>query len=208
MYDDQFDARHAEAKVREYRRKGPTGSTTRLIDGLAAGGVGGLTVLDIGAGVGAVHHALLAAGAASAIDVDASGAYLAAARREADRRGVADLVSYLKGDAVALAPEIPAVDLVALDRVVCCYPDMEALVGVAADRTRRRLGIVMPRDDAWIRAAAEIGNRLSAIRRNAFRVHAHRTAEVLRVTAARGLVPVRNHRGGLWQTLILERPAG
>ncbi len=208
VYDDQFDARQAEERVRDYRRNGPRGSTARLINGLTTDGVDGLTVLDIGAGVGAVHHALLVAGAASAVDVDASGPYLAASRAEAHRRGLADRVTYLKGDAVALAPELPLSDLVALDRVVCCYPYMEALVRAAAERTRRRLGMVLPRDDAWVRAGVGLGNRWSALRRDPFRVHVHRTAYVLAIAAGAGLVPVSSHRGSFWQTLILERAPG
>lgn len=208
IYDSQFDARHADERLREYRERGPKGWTVRLVDGLAAGGVDGLTVLDIGAGVGAVHHALLAAGAATAIDVDASGPYLEAARSEAERRGLADRVAYHKGDAVSVVPDLPAADLVALDRVVCCYRDMEALVRVAVDRTRRRLGMVLPRDDAWVRAGVGISNRWSALRRDPFRVHVHRTADVLRVATAGGLVLAASHRGHFWQTLILEREPG
>src|SRR4029077_2919224 len=71
-FDQQFDARHAAGKLRTYRRNGPAGLTRLLIDGLAAGGVDGYTVLDIGGGVGAVHHELLRSGAAAAVDVDAS----------------------------------------------------------------------------------------------------------------------------------------
>lgn len=205
VYDDQFDARRAADRLREYRRKGPNGWTVRLVHGLAADGVDGMTVLDIGAGVGAVHQALLAAGAASAVDVDASGPYLAAARAEAERRGLSDRVTYHKGDAVALALELPAADLVALDRVVCCYPHMEALVRVAAERTRRRLGMVLPRDDAWIRLGVDISNRWSGVRGNPFRVHVHRTADVLGVATAGGPTPIASHRGRFWQTLILER---
>jgi SAM-dependent methyltransferase len=205
VYDDQFDERRADERLRAYRRNGPNGWTARLVAGLVGGGVDGLTVLDIGAGVGAVHHALLEAGATSALDVDASGPFLSAARSEAGRRGLAGRVTYLKGDAVALAPEIGPADLVALDRVVCCYPHMEALVCVAANRTRRRLGMVLPRDDAWIRAGVDVSNRWSALRHNPFRVHVHRTADVVAVAVASGLVPLASHRGRFWQTMILER---
>lgn len=207
IYDDQFDARRADERLRAYRRKGPNGWTARLVAELAASGVEGLTVLDIGAGVGAVHHALLEAGAASAVDVDASGPYLAAARNEAARRGLADRVTYLKGDAVALADAVGQADLVALDRVVCCYPHVDALVRLAAERTRRRLGMVLPRDDAPIRAMVGLGNRWSALRDNPFRVHVHRAATVHAVAIAAGLVPVSVHRGLIWQTMVFERPA-
>jgi SAM-dependent methyltransferase len=208
LYDDQFDARRAADRLREYRRKGPNGWTKRLVHGLSADGVDGMTVLDIGAGVGAVHHALLAAGAASAVDVDASGPYIEAAREEAVRRGLSDRVTYRKGDVVALAPDLLPADLVALDRVVCCYPHMEALVRVAAERARRRLGMVLPRDDAWVRLGVDASNRWSALRRDPFRVHVHRTAAVLEVAKAGGLAPIASHRGRFWQTLILERVSG
>lgn len=205
LYDDQFNAGEAERKVREYRDRGPNGWTARLVSELSEGGVDGLTVIDIGAGVGAVHHALLASGAASATDVDASSAYLKAARQEAERLGLADRVTYRKGDAVRVVPELPPADLVALDRVVCCYHDMEGLVRVAADRTRRRLGLVMPRDRAWIRAVVAISNRWSALTRDPFRVYAHRTDAVVGVASAAGLTVRTLHRGLFWQTLVLER---
>jgi SAM-dependent methyltransferase len=206
LYDDQFDEAEAEERLRDYRRNGPRGGTARLIAELSRGGVDGLTVLDIGAGVGAVHHELLAAGASVATDVDASGPYLAAAREEAERRGVADRVTYLKGDAVRLASELPDADLVSLDRVVCCYADMEHLVAVAAAHARRRLGMVLPKDSAWIRAAVGLSNRWSRFRGDSFEFHVHRTEAVLSVARAAGLRLVASHRGLFWQTLVLERP--
>ena len=115
-----------------------------LIEALRAGGIDGQTVLDVGGGVGAVHHALLRSGAASAVDVDASRAYVATARAEAERQGHADRVRYLTGDFVALADDVGPADLVALDRVICCYPDMAALVGRSAALARRRYGPRLP----------------------------------------------------------------
>jgi len=205
MYDDQFDAAAAEGELRDYRRHGPNAWTARLIEELCAGGVDGKTVLDIGAGVGVVHHALLEAGAATAVDVDASGPYIAVSRREAERRRVADRVTYHKGDAVAVVPTLPEADLVVLDRVVCCYGDMPGLVAAAASRTRGRLGIVVPRDRGWIRAWVGLENRWNALRRDPFRFHVHPVARVLDVARAAGLTERSASRGLFWQLLVLER---
>lgn len=82
-FDRQFDALHAAQHLRAYRQNGPVGTTRALIEALGAGGFDGQSVLDIGGGVGAVHHALLRSGAAAAVDVDASRAYIAVARDEA-----------------------------------------------------------------------------------------------------------------------------
>ncbi len=205
-FDRQFDARHAAKHLRAYRRQGPTGLTRALIDGLAAGGVYGQTVLDIGGGVGAVHHELLRSGASAAVDVDASRAYLAVARGEAQRQGHADRVRYIPGDFVAIAPGLDAADLVSLDRVICCYADMPALVGRSATLARRRYGIVYPRDSWLGRAGVAFLNARLRISRSSFRAFVHPTSEVEAVLAEHGLVKRSDRTTLIWQLAIYERP--
>ena len=139
--------------------------------------------------------------------MDASHAYISVARDEAERQGHADRVHYLDGDFVALADKVGPADLVALDRVICCYPNMAALVGRSANLARRRYGLVYPRD-TWLGrvgiALLNVGFRLS---RSPFRTYIHRTAEVDEIIAAHGLVK-RLHRTTLiWQLAVFERPA-
>jgi SAM-dependent methyltransferase len=205
-YDRQFDAQHAAEHLRAYRKKGPQGLTRALIDALGAGGVVGETVLDIGGGVGAIHHELLRSGAAAAVDVDASRAYVSVAREEAERQGHADRVHYLVGDFVALADDVDPADVVALDRVICCYANMAALVGRSAALARRRYGLVYPRDTWLGRVGIAFLNAGLRLSRSSFRVYLHRTAEVDAVLAAHGLVK-RLHRTTLiWQLAVFERP--
>ena len=90
----------------------------------------GASVLEVGAGVGAIELELLAAGAARATDVELSGEYEEEAQKLLDEHGVADRVERRVGDFVT-EPVEPH-DVVVLHRVVCCYPDVDALVGVAA----------------------------------------------------------------------------
>ena len=106
--------------------------TRTLIEALKAEGVEGATLLDIGGGIGVIQHELLAAGAASAISVDASSAYLDAAREESDRRGLRGRVTYRHGDFVELAESVPPADIVTLERVLNVYPDWVRLAGVSA----------------------------------------------------------------------------
>jgi magnesium-protoporphyrin O-methyltransferase len=69
-----------------------------LLDAITPSGVTGATFLDIGGGVGAIQHALMRAGAASGTSVDASPAYLHAARDEATAQGYVDRMRYVEGD--------------------------------------------------------------------------------------------------------------
>lgn len=85
-----FDESTAARDLRDYRRKGPNKTTRWLIDALKEEGIDGATVMDIGGGIGAIQHELLQAGASRAAGVDASTAYLAAIKEEAERQGHAD----------------------------------------------------------------------------------------------------------------------
>lgn len=208
-YDVEFDERIAERDLHDYRRHGP-GKTTRVLGSALAGdgsaGAAGLTVLDVGGGIGGLHRLLLAAGAASAVDVDASGPYLAAARREAERLGLGDRVTFVHGDLVSYAAETQAADLVGLDRVVCCYVDVDALVGAAARLTRRRLGIAVPQDGRLARVAVGAVNIWQRIIRSKLRMRAHDLSRIEAAAATAGLRLRSVTPVGFWRVLLFERP--
>ena len=203
--ETQFDEREAAWKLADYRRSGPARTTRILLDALMDAGVQGLTLLDIGGGVGAIPHALLTAGVRSATSVDASSAYLAAARSEAERQGHADRVRAYHGDFVALADELAPADIVTLDRVICCYPDMPALVGRSAAKAARLYGLVYPRDTWWITAGVAVVNRLFWLQRTPFRIFAHRSAAVDAVVRRSGLAPRFTRTTALWQIVVYAR---
>jgi 2-polyprenyl-3-methyl-5-hydroxy-6-metoxy-1,4-benzoquinol methylase len=133
-------------ELHTYLHRGPARTTRLLLDVLRAEGVEATILLDIGGGVGAIQLEMLVAGVRSATDVDASGAYLEIAREEAQRRGYGDRLTYRHGDFVELAQEIEPADIVTLDRVVCCYHNMPALVGASSAKARQLYGLVYPRD--------------------------------------------------------------
>ena len=205
-YDRQFNARHAEDDLRDYRRNGPTGLTKALIEALAAGGIEGRSVLEIGGGVGAVHHELLRAGADAAVDVDASRAYISAAREESERQGHADRVEYRVGDFVALADVIEPADVVALDRVLCCYADMSSLVARSAALAKVRYGVVYPRYNWFGRVAIVLVNLGKRVSRSPFRTYLHRTTDVDAILVDHGLVRTLHRTTLIWQLAVYERP--
>ena len=108
---EAYDEKVAAADVSRYRKIGPRPWTRTLIEAIKAEGVEGATLLDIGGGIGVIQHELLDSGAARATSVEASSAYLAAAREESGRRGHAGRVTYRHGDFVDLADSIPPADI-------------------------------------------------------------------------------------------------
>jgi methyltransferase family protein len=198
----EFNAGVVRRQLDRYRRQGPARTTQLLVDALIAEGVDGLTLLDIGGGVGAIPHALLAAGVARAAAVEASAAYASAARAEAERRGLADRVALTHGDFVALAPEVAPADIVTLDRVICCYPDMPALVGLSAARARRLYGLVYPRDAWWVRLGLALIDGAYRLRRKPFRVFAHSSAAVEERLRDGGLTRRFHRTTPVWQVAV------
>lgn len=203
-----FDERHAERDLRRFRSKGPKRTTRMLLDALTAEGIEDASVLDIGGGVGAIPHTLLSTGASGARIVDASSAYLRAARQEAARRGHADRIDVHHGDFVGLAPEIPRHDVVTLDRAICCYRDMPALVGASADRAARLYGIVVPRDAWWNRMGIFLVNAGLRLTGSAFRVFVHPPKDIERMLRDQGLERVYSGRTLVWQVGVYVRRDG
>jgi SAM-dependent methyltransferase len=135
--DQQFTREKVAKELRRYQRKG-LGRTARLLrDSLSAARLTSGTLLDVGAGVGALTFALLDEGMTRGTVVEASAAYLAAASEETTRRDRSAAVHFVHGDYVAVGPQVPGATIVTLDRVVCCYPLFEPLLEQAARHARK-----------------------------------------------------------------------
>jgi magnesium-protoporphyrin O-methyltransferase len=200
-----FSDKSAEGDLRSFRERGPNPTTRALIEAIVERGVDGATVLDIGGGVGAVQFGLLEAGASRVEGVDASGPYVAAVRQEAVRRGVGDRLTARAGDFVELAPTISSADVVTLDRVLCCYSALSPLLGAAAARADRLLGLVYPRDVWWNRVAARVMNAITWLVRDPTRWYLYRTADVEDLLRAAGFTGRLVRRDLVWQVLVYER---
>lgn len=200
-----FDDKTARKELKDYRRKGPSKTTRLLIEALEAEEVEGMTLLDIGGGIGAIQHELLKANAAGATHVDASSAYLAASRAEADRQGHTDRVDYRHGNFVDLASDIEPADIVTLDRVICCYHDMEALVGLSSALATKFYGVVYPRDTWWIKAGSALANLGLWLIRNPFRTFVHPTEAIEAIVRRHGFQRRFYRRTFLWQVVVYGR---
>lgn len=203
--DEFFSDRRARKELKKYRRKGPDKSTRLLLEGIVSRGVEGASVLDIGGGVGVIQHELAARGAGEIYSADASQAYLATSRAEAEERGYVEQARYLLGDFVDIAPDVEEVDIVTLDRVVCCYPDMPTLVEASASKARRVYGLVFPRDRWPVRAVIAGINLVNALRRSSFRVFVRPPEEIDRTVRAVGFERRYSARTFVWHVAVYAR---
>jgi len=206
-YQWVFSERSAKAEAKRYRRKGLDSTSRRIVDYLKTQGVEGRTVLEAGGGIGAIQIELLKAGAARAISVELTPTYEEAAGELLREAGLADRVERTVMDFAAAASQVSSADIVILNRVICCYPDMPRLAGAAADHARRLLLLSYPRRTWWMQIGLGLSNGLLWLTRREFHIFLHRPRKIIATTAAHGLEPVLDEKGIIWTVAAMRRAA-
>ena len=104
-------------------------------------------MLELGCGRGGLLLQLVQAGAARATGVDLSRAGIDVARDRFERARLSDRVDLSVGDG-AVVPLEPH-DWVILDRVICCYPDVERLLANTLPAAKRIFAFTVPTSRGW-----------------------------------------------------------
>ena len=203
-HEKVFGRKAASRAARRFRRRGLRGSAAALAE--LAGKVEGESVLEVGGGVGTIEVTLLEAGAERATNVELAPTYEEEAAGLVVERHLEGRVERRVADFVAAAESIPQHDVVVLHRVVCCYPDVDALVGVAAERTRRVLLLTYPRERAVVRAALAIMNAWLRMSGSTFRTYVHPVERMAAAAGAHGLALTARRRHGIaWESAAYSR---
>ena len=204
--DQHFTAEKVAKELRQYRRKGPGPPTRRLRDGLASAGLRQGTVLDVGGGLGVLSLELLDLGMDRATVVDASSAYLAAASHEAIKRERLAAVQFVHGDFLVVAGQLAPSTVVALDRVVCCYPCYGPLLEQAVQHAEHGVALSYPRDRWYVRLGVWLENALRRRRGNPFRTFVHPPLEMTRTIERAGFMLASRRRTLSWSSDVFVKP--
>jgi magnesium-protoporphyrin O-methyltransferase len=204
--DNTFDAKRAAREAKSYLENGLGTRAEKLIAYLVEHPSRPVSVLDIGCGVGAVHYELLRRSIAKrAIGVEAASAYIEAARDIGEQLNLKYMVSYVPADFTVVEEGINAVDVVILDRVICCYPYLSKLMDAAVQKARRFLLLSYPRETWWVRIGLGLENGWRKLRGQEFRTYLHPHNEVHSIAIKNGLKPVYGDTDGVWQITAFER---
>jgi magnesium-protoporphyrin O-methyltransferase len=207
-FDDWVDAWTKQARKKGVAR----GITTSLLSALEQAGLERRSVLDLGCGIGDLAIGAVDRGAASARGYDLSAKAIEEARRLAVERGVDDRTSFEVGDAATT--ELPDGDVVVLNRVFCCYPDVDGLL----ERSLRAAGSVyaftIPRSrgilGVWERGRNALWNAWYRMRPGTFggfRTYIHDVDRIDARVRSAGFRPIRReHRRIVWDLAVYARP--
>lgn len=203
--DELFDAAFAEKDARRYLKRGLPPRARRLFALIKSQiAINGASTLEGGSGAGAVTVELARQGARAALGVDAMQVAVERARRLA-RELDAPAAQFQLGDFADPSLELPKVDLVVLDRVVCCYPDWQALLARATASAPRVIALSYPPANVFSRVEAFGLNSYQKLRGRKFRLHLH-SPETMRVyLGQRGFALRRRKLFWIWELAVYTR---
>ncbi len=165
------------------------------------------SVMELGCGTGALGVALLEMGASRLTGVDLSPASIDMARRRAAAGGYGDVARCEVGNA-AEASEEPH-DWVVLDRVICCYGDVDGLVGRAIALAGERIALSLPESRGW---RGLVNRPLWALEYHGWdrwqggcRGYVHDVRRIERRLADGGFRASGSERVGLWHIGVYDR---
>jgi methyltransferase family protein len=206
-YRKVFSERGARAQARSYRRNGLDGTSRQIVQLLKERGVEGLTLLEVGGGIGAIQLELLKAGLARAVSVELTPTYEGPAGELLRETGFEDRVERKVMDFAGAGAEIEAADIVVMNRVICCYPDLPRLAGAAADHARGLLVMSFPKERWWSRVLVSMANVGMGISRREFRIFLHPPAQIVGTGERHGLKLSVDRPGIFWQIYAMQRVA-
>ncbi len=200
-YDATFGASFSHRLARRYRRRGLDRTARRILDVVVERGVEGRSVLEVGGGVGALQLELIRRGAARTTNLELVDSYEADAAALAAEAGFSDRMVRRRLDLAGTPDAVEPHDVVVLHRVVCCYPDHQALLTAAADHADRLLVFSHPPRNVLTRAAAASENLLFRLRRSGFRTYAHDPEAMMAAAGRPHLELAYRRRGLLWHVV-------
>ena len=203
--NNTFTEDDAKADLKQYRKRGPANQTKLILEAVRSLGLKDTALLDIGGGIGTIHHELLKDVANEATHVDASSAYLKVATDEAKRIGHEARVKFIHADFTDVAGELPQADVVTLDRVVCCYPNFRELLKAASSKSRKAIALTYPREEWYIKMVMSMMNFFQRVRRDPFRVFVHPVAEMEALLNNEGLKRISTRRLFVWEMSLYQR---
>ena len=205
-YRKFFDIKEAKRHARSYQRKGLDSTEGPMVDALSDS-LDGKSLIDVGAGSGGATVELLRLGASSAVAIDISNAYVPVAQILLEDAGVSDQASFVVGDLVEMDGEVGPADVVFGNRVICCYPDMPAMVDAMTSRAQERLAASYPRDLLITRLLVRFLNRLLRWRKVGFQAYVHPPQEIKDRVEHAGFEPTASGKTPIWHWQVWQRSA-
>jgi len=203
-YDTTFDLKRANKEMTQYLKTGPKKSTKYLLKPLQEWIQVEDSLLDIGSGVGALIWELLENGIDHVHYIEISDAYSKVFKEQVASKALEKQVNILTGDFTEHHPSLPQVDVVTMDKVICCYQDYRPLVKLSLQKARKVYAYTILRDIWWVKAVNKVESLIKSFT-NYLRTHIHPTAEIEEMVVSQGFKKIYQKSHREWLTVIYTK---
>jgi len=203
----KFFSLFANGYCRRFKRKGFEPSQKHLLEAIEVAGFDDQTLMEIGCGVGHLHLTLLERGARSAVGIELAPKMLTMAKDWAKERALADRVEYLEGDFMILANQLDSAEIVILDKVICCYPDVKGLVSKSIDESLRTYVFTIPRNRWIVRFGMSFLKFFLWLVRSEFRPYIHSLETINTIVESAGFKKFYQRSTFVWNTFAYAKVA-
>lgn len=114
-------------------------------------------------------------------------------------------MQFVNGDFLLVAPRLAGATVVALDRVICCYPVCEPLLALALERAERGFAFSYPRDRWYVKAGNWFENVRRRWRGNPFRTFVHAPREMTAIIEEAGFRLASRRRTLAWSADVFVK---
>jgi 2-polyprenyl-3-methyl-5-hydroxy-6-metoxy-1,4-benzoquinol methylase len=202
---NKFFTKNARRYIKQFQKKGLAKEQQYLVEGMLQSSIKGKTVLEIGCGVGGVHLTLLKQGASFATGIEISEGMIEAAKQFAKELGYESNTRYVLGDFVQTHGSIQRADITVLDKVVCCYENLDALLSKSLNHTTQIYALSYPKPSAIVKMSFQILIFLAAVLKWSFRPYWHDWDRMISTIEHSGFYEQYQRTTLMWSVRIYKR---
>jgi 2-polyprenyl-3-methyl-5-hydroxy-6-metoxy-1,4-benzoquinol methylase len=202
---NKFFSKHSNRYLKQFRKKGLAKEQKRLVEGIELSPVAGKSILEIGCGVGGLHLTMLKHGAASAVGIDISEGMLEGAKQLSKELGCESHTQYFLGDIAEMNGKIAGADIVVLDKVVCCYENLNKLLEISLSKANGTYALSFPASNVLVKISFYGLISLGKLLRWQFRPYWHDWGKMIDTIRENGFGPVYSESTFFWSIYVFRR---
>ncbi len=202
---NKFFSKFSKKYLKQFRKRGLAKEQRYLAEGIALYPIKGTSLLEIGCGVGGLHLTLLKQGAVSATGIDISEGMLQGAKQLAQEMGFDKQTTYILGDFVQTNSEISEADITILDKVVCCYENVDELLETSLAKTRKIYALSFPRPTLFIKTMFHVPIVLGKLLKWSFHPYWHEWHQILQTIEQNGFTQTFHKHTFVWDVRVFEK---
>jgi 2-polyprenyl-3-methyl-5-hydroxy-6-metoxy-1,4-benzoquinol methylase len=202
---NKFFSKESKRYLKQFKKQGLAKEQQLLVKGIECSPIAGQSILEIGCGIGGLHLTLLQHGASSANGIEISEGMLESAKQLSKELGFEQQTAYHLGDFAQFNGEIDNADITILDKVVCCYEDVDTLLQKSLLKTKRLYALSYPKPTLLVRISFEGLIILAKLFRWSFRPYWHDWDRIVRKIAESGFRETYCSSTMMWTVRVLER---